>query len=107
MNWRWRWSERVSLSHHDPQPSTAEPLRRGLPVDRGRSVPRNHIGPTHDVPWISTARLTRFDAVHEGGDLLVDLPALLHQPTDLVDGVDDGRVIPSAELSGDGGIAVV
>src|SRR4051812_28679799 len=98
MNCRWRWSGWVSSSRHNPQPSTAGPPRRGLPVDGGAMVPRNHIGPTHDVPWISTACLPRLDAVHESGDLLVDLPALLHDPGDLVDCMDDGGVIAAPEL---------
>src|SRR3954451_17635711 len=50
---------------------------------------------------------TLLDAMDEGGDLVVDLPALLHEAGDLLDGVDDGGVIPPAELAGDGRVAEV
>src|SRR3954463_10336889 len=70
-------------------------------------LPRNHIGPTHEFPRISTAGVARFDAIHERCDLVEDLPALLHEAGDLVHGVDDGGVVTPPELPGDGGIAVV
>src|SRR4051794_40628374 len=41
------------------------------------------------------------DAGHELADLVVDLPAFLHQRLDLLHGVDHGRVVPSSELPGD------
>src|ERR1700733_9890548 len=47
------------------------------------------------------------DLLVQLGDLLVNRAAFLHLAGDLVDGVDDGRVVPFAEDPSDGRIAVV
>src|SRR5262245_41783685 len=47
------------------------------------------------------------DRFAELRDLVVDLPALLHQGADLLDRVDHGGVVAVAELAGDGRVAEV
>src|SRR4051812_20924549 len=49
----------------------------------------------------------RADRLDELGDLVVDLPALLHERADLFHRVDHRCVVPAAVLPSDGGIAQV
>src|SRR5262249_1546020 len=48
-----------------------------------------------------------FDAVDELGHLVVNLATFLHEPRDLLHGMDDGGVVPAPELAGDGGGAEI
>lgn len=47
------------------------------------------------------------DPENEVGDLLVDGPLFFHHFGDAFDGVDDGAVVPSTELAGDGRVGKV
>ena len=84
--------------------------RRGPPVDDRCRCPPTHDGQPTGSSTLDRDRAghaTALDAADELGDLVVDLLTLLHQRRDLLDGVDDGRVVAAAELAGDGRIAEV
>jgi len=55
----------------------------------------------------SQGQSTASNQMEELGDLVVDLPTLLHESRDLLDGMNHSSVISTAELPGDGGIAEV
>src|SRR5437660_3133518 len=74
------------------------------------AAPRAHVRPQcrgRSSEGHPLASSTVAEAEGEGGHLLEDGTALLHETGDLVDGVDDGGVVAPTELTADGGVAEV
>ena len=55
----------------------------------------------------ATLLVAGLDPLDQLGDLVVDLSSFGHQRPDLFHSMDDGGVVASAELAGDGGIAEI